>query len=230
MKKVIGLVVACGALVAQSAFAVSAIRISQVYGGGGSALPGPTYNQDYVEIYNSSSFAVNISSWTIEYGSATGSWGSSAGNIFTFPNPTNIPACSYILVALGMPSAGGGPLPITPDFTGTLSMSATTGKVALFNAVNTNLACGSELPGTLQDKLGYGPTSNCPEGTAIAVLSTTTGAVRNTGGAADTDDNSVDFTITMAPVPHNSASGQNPGCVVIGVEPSTWSSVKTLFH
>jgi uncharacterized protein len=229
MKKVIGLVVACGALVAQSAFAVSAIRISQVYGGGGSTSMTATYNQDYVEIYNSSSFAVNISGWTIEYGSATGNWGSSASNIFTFPNPTNIPACSYILVANGTPSTGGAPLPITPDFTGTLTISATDGKVALFNAVNTNLACGSELPGTLVDKVAFG-SGNCPEGTATAVLANNKGAVRNTGGAADTDNNSVDFTVTTAPVPRNSASGLNPGCVVIGVEPSTWSSVKTLFH
>jgi len=229
MKKVMALAVACVALVAQSAFAVSAIRISQAYGGGGSASPGPTYNQDYVEIYNSSSYAVEISNWTIEYGSATGNWGSSSSNIFTFPSPTHIPACSYILVALGTPSAGGGPLPITPDYTGTLAMSATNGKVALFNAVNTNLACGSELAGTLQDKLAYG-TGNCPEGTAIAALSTTTGAVRNTGGAADTDNNAADFTIVTNPVPRNSASPLNPGCVVIGVETSTWSTIKTLFQ
>ena len=229
MKKVIGLVFACAALVASSAFSANQIRVSQVYGGGGSTSMTATYNQDYVEIYNSGGTAVNISGWTIEYGSAAGNWGSNAANIFTFPAATNLPGCSYILVAFGMPSTGGAPLPITPDFTGTLTLSATDGKVALFNAVNTNLACGSELPGTLVDKVAFG-SGNCPEVLATAVLANNKGAVRNTGGAADTDNNSVDFTVTTGPVPHNSASGLNPGCVVIGVEPSTWSSVKTLFH
>lgn len=227
MKKSILMTAAACLLVAQSAFAVSAIRVSQVYSGGGSSNVDATYTTDYVEIYNSSGVAVDISNWTIEYGSATGNWGSSSGNIFTFPADTHIAGCSYILVAMGSAGTGGDPIPVTPDFTGTPNLGAASGKIGLFNAVNTNLACGSELPGTLVDKVAWG-TGNCPEGTATAGLSISTGAVRNGGGAADTDDNSVDFTVTTDPVPHNSASGPNQGCVVIAVEAKTWTHVKSL--
>jgi len=227
MKKAIAIFALC-ALTAQAAFAVSTVRISQVYGGGGATSGMPSYIQDYVEIYNSGGTAVNISGWTIEYGSATGNWGSSALNQFTFPAPTFIAGCSYILVGFSSGTVGPAITP-APDFTGTLTMSGTTGKVALFNALNNNLACGAELAGTLQDKVSYG-TGNCPENTNVATLSTTTGAVRNGGGATDTDNNSTDFTIVTNPVPHNAASGPNPGCVVIGVEAKTWSHVKTLYN
>ncbi|MFM7101043.1 MAG: lamin tail domain-containing protein, partial [Verrucomicrobiota bacterium] len=49
------------------------VRISRVYGGGGSTIS--KYQRDYIEIYNSSCDAVNIGGWALEYGSATGAWG-----------------------------------------------------------------------------------------------------------------------------------------------------------
>jgi hypothetical protein len=70
------------AVCAAPAFAANQVRISQAYGGGGGASG--TYLRDYVEIYNSGVTPVNIGGWTLEYGSATGNWGSSSGNIFTF--------------------------------------------------------------------------------------------------------------------------------------------------
>ena len=228
MKRLVTLL-ALSALCAAPAFAASALRISQVYGGGGSATTGPTYNVDYVEIFNSSSTAINLSGYTIEYGSAAGNWGSSATNIFTFPVGATIQPCAYILVASGTPSAGGGTLGVTPDYTMTIAASATNGKFALFNAVNTNLACGSELVGTLVDKLAYG-TANCAEGTAVAALTTTTGAVRNNGGLVDTDANSLDFTIATAPVPHNAASAINPACTVVPTRKGSWGSLKAIYR
>ena len=217
------------ALCASTSFAANTLRISQVYGGGGSATAGPTYNVDYVEIFNSGNTAINLAGYTIEYGSATGNWGSSATNIFTFPAGATIQPCAYVLVASGTPSAGGGALGLTPDYTTTINASATSGKVALFNAVNTNLACGSELAGTLLDKMAYG-TATCAEGTAVGALTTTTGAVRNNGGLTDTDNNSSDFTVTTAPVPHNAASAINPGCTVVPTRKSTWGTVKSIYR
>ena len=172
-------VLAVLALAAAPSFAANPVRISQVYGGGGGS-GAATYKQDYVEIFNNSGAAINIGGWTIEYGSATGNWGSSAANIFTFPANTLIQPCKYLMVAVGTAGTGGAAFPITPDFTSTVgpSMSGTAGKVAIFNAVNTNLACGSELAGTLVDKVSYG-TGNCPEVTNVGATSITTGAVRN---------------------------------------------------
>jgi hypothetical protein len=162
------------ALCAAPALAANPLRISQVYGGGGASTGSPTYTVDYVEIYNSGNVAVNIGAWAIEYGSNTGNWGSSALNQFTFPVGTIIQPCQYMLVSLGTPGTVGGPLPVTPDFTGTLTMSATSGKVALFNALNNNLACGAELAGTLVDKVGWGTSACCPTPRALCVTATAT--------------------------------------------------------
>jgi hypothetical protein len=217
------------AVCAAPAFAANQVRISQAYGGGGGASG--TYLRDYVEIYNSGVTPVNIGGWTLEYGSATGNWGSSSGNIFTFPLGTIIQPCQYLLLETGTPGTGGAALPVTPDFqtaTTGFSMSATAGKVALFNAVNTNLACGTELPGTLVDKVGYG-TSNCPETTNVGLLSNVQGAVRNAAGATDTDNNVNDFTIVGAPVPRNSSSF-NPACLATPAKGSTWGQVKSIYR
>lgn len=213
---------------AAPALAANQVRISQVYGGGGSTSTSATYNQDYVEIYNSGTTAVNIGGWAIEYGSATGNWGSSAGNQFVFPPGTIIQPCQYILTVHGTPSSGGAAIPVTPDFTGTLTISATTGKVALFNALNNNLACGFELPGTLVDKVSFG-TGNCPEVANAATLSNSSGAVRNNAGATDTDDNSLDFTVVVNPIPRNSASF-NPACLVTPTRSATWGTVKSIYR
>jgi len=202
-----------------------------VYGGGGSTstTPTPAFNQDYVELYNASNTAVNIGGWTIEYASATGSWGSSAANIFTFPAGTLIQPCSYVLVGGAWLATYTG-ASITPDFAGLFAASATGGKFALFNAVNTNLACGLELPGTLVDKLSYGTTTNCAEGTLLGLLSTVTAALRNQGGYVDTDNNLADFTIGT-PAPRTSHSPINLDCgLPVATESESWGSLKSSYR
>lgn len=231
MKKIVTLLLAM-TLCASSAFAANAVRISMVYGGGGGgATTAASYNQDFVELFNASGAAINIGGWTIEYGSATGNWGSSAGNIFTFPANTLIQPCHYLLVALGTVSTN----PVvpnvpSPDFSNTsTNMSGSNGKVALFNAVNSNLACGSELAGTLVDKMAYG-TGNCPEVTATAALSTTTAAVRGGAGLNDTDNNSADFAVVATPAPRSAISAPNTSCLATPNASRTWGAIKTIYR
>ena len=88
------------------------LRISQVYGGGGSATAASTYNKDYVELFNAGSTPINLAGYVLEYGSATGNWGSAAANYFIFPKGAVIQPCSYLLVASTTASAGGGALPV----------------------------------------------------------------------------------------------------------------------
>lgn len=228
MKKIVTTLVAM-AFCATSAFAANSVRISQVYGGGGSTSATATYNVDYVELFNASGAAVNLSGWAIEYGSATGNWGSSAPNQFVFPQGASIAPCSYVLVSFGTPSTGGGPLPVPADFSGTLTISATSGKVALFTTLNANVACGSEAPGTLVDKVSFG-SANCPEGTNVGALTNDSGAVRNGAGLNDTDNNLADFTVVANPVPHNSASPANTACLATPNASRTWGSIKTIYR
>ena len=216
------------AFCATAAQAANQVRISQVYGGGGSSSA-TTFNVDYVEIFNSGPTPVNVGGWTIEYGSNTGNWGSSASNIFTFPADTFIQPCRYILVGCGTPGSGGAPLSPAADFSGGLTISATSGKVALFSAVNTNLACGAEVPGTLVDKVSFG-TANCPEGTNVGALTNVQAAVRNGGGMSDTDSNLADFTVVLNATPRNSQSPANAECLATPAAPSTWGAVKSIYR
>ncbi len=226
-----GLLVASALICVASVSSAAGMKISQVYGGGGSISSTATYNQDYVELFNSSSTPIDIAGWAVEYGSATGNWGSATGNYLVFPvgDPrTIIQPCTYVLVGMAL-ATGGTNLPIPADFTGTTNLSGSNGKVALFNALNANTACGSELAGTLVDKVAYG-TGSCAEGTAVATLSVTTGAVRNGGGTVDANNNSTDFAVVTNPVPRNQSSPPNPGCTATAAEPSTWGKLKSLYR
>ena len=234
MKKATTLVlaVAAGLLLAQSAFAgAQALRISQVYGGGGNT--GAQYNQDFIEIINASATPVDISGWAVEYASAAGSWGTSFlsggvtfNNYVVFPAGTAIQPCSYILIGGAIGAVAAPSLP-TPDFSIPTNLSGTNGNVGLFTQVNPGAACLVVVG--LVDKVAYG-TGACPEGTAAGALSNVTAAVRNNCGLTDTDNNSADFTSSGPPVPHNAASGKSTCCLAVPTLKSTWGVLKTLYR
>ncbi len=51
----------------------TSVVISQVYGGGGNS--GATYKNDFVELYNLGSAAVDLTGWSVQYASSAGtSW------------------------------------------------------------------------------------------------------------------------------------------------------------
>ncbi len=182
----------------------SGVVISQVYGGNGG-----TYSRDYVELFNASSQWVDITGWSIQYASATGT-GAFSGNGVTVLNAVLQPG-EYFLVALGATAATGAALP-TVDFLGSTatSLSGASGKVVLVNT-STGLACnGSATPcsttqtAQIVDLVGYG-TANYFETSAAPVLTTTSALLRAGGGCSDTNVNSADFT-TSAPIPRSSSS------------------------
>ena len=62
------------ALLALLSFAGTAqaqVVISQSYGGGGNS--GATYKNDFIELRNNGTVAVDLSGWSVQYASATGS-------------------------------------------------------------------------------------------------------------------------------------------------------------
>ncbi|WP_247231722.1 lamin tail domain-containing protein [Telluribacter sp. SYSU D00476] len=171
----------------------STVVISQVYGGGGNS--GATYKNDFIELYNPGTAAVDLSGWSVQYASATGtSW-----------QRTNlsgtIPAGGYYLIQQAAGSAGTTDLP-APDAIGTIAMAAASGKVALVKST-TALSGACPTDELIVDLVGFG-SANCFEGTgATPTLSSTIAALRKSNGSVDTDDNRADFE-TGAPNPRNS--------------------------
>ncbi len=174
----------------------TSVVISQVYGGGGNS--GATYTHDFIELYNLGATAVDLSGWTVQYASSSGStW--AATNLTGVIQPGK-----YYLVQEAQGAGGTTALP-TPDATGALAMSGTNGKVALVNST-TLLSGACPTGGSIIDFVGFG-SATCYEGSAATpALSNTTAALRKSDGAQDTDQNGNDFTVG-APNPRNSAFG-----------------------
>jgi spore coat protein U-like protein len=173
--------------------------VSQVYAGGGNS--GATYANDFVELFNRSSSAVNLSGWSVQYAAAGGtSWQVTALAGSLAPG-------HHYLVALASGGATGAALP-TADATGTSNLAASGGKVALVHDTAA-LACGAtagscSAVAVVRDLVGYGPATDY-EGSAAAGLSNTTAATRSSGGCADTDANAADFSADT-PSPRTTSS------------------------
>lgn len=182
-----------------STFGIKAqVVISQVYGGGGNT--GATLTHDFIELYNRGTAAVDISDWSLQYASASGTPGFT--NIHGFASGTIIQPGKYFLVQEGKGSAGTTALP-TPDYipTNALNISGTNGKVALANSTT---AVTGPADATVIDFVGFG-TANQYEGSgAVAALTNITAAIRAGNGATDTNNNSADF-FTGTPNPRNSS-------------------------
>ncbi|GAA0616561.1 endonuclease/exonuclease/phosphatase family protein [Kutzneria viridogrisea] len=198
--------VVAGALLVPTGGAALAVSpdvvISQVYGGGGNS--GAPYTNDFVELYNRGTSSVSLAGWTVQYASA-------GGSSWSRTNLTgSIAPGRYYLVQEGAGAGSGTALP-TPDATGTIAMSATAAKVALVtNGTALTCSTGCATAAGVRDFVGYGSSASSAEGSPTGTLSNTTAAVRNGGGATDTDNNAADFSVT-APTPRNSASGGGGG-------------------
>ena len=170
------------------------IVISQVYGGGGNS--GAVFSNDFIEIFNPGTQAIDLSGYSLQYSSAAGSTWNSLILLSGI-----IPAKKYFLVQLAG-GLNGGFLP-SPDLTSAINLSATSGKVALVNSINP-LSGTCPVTSLIVDFLGYG-TASCSEGQPAGQGSSTVALIRKAGGCTDTDQNSLDF-ISGPPSPKNSAS------------------------
>ncbi|MGH3484264.1 MAG: lamin tail domain-containing protein, partial [Nocardioidaceae bacterium] len=176
-----------------SASAVSTdVVISELYGGGGNT--GATLRNDFIELRNLGTSEVDLTGWSVQYGSATGS------TYQVTPLSGTIEPGGFYLVQEAAGAGGTTNLP-TPDAIGSIAMAATAGKVALVRTA-TALSCGTTCAtaANVHDFVGYGTTANDREGTNAPAPSNTTSVSR---GDTDTDDNGADFT-SGAPSPQGS--------------------------
>lgn len=176
-------------------YAVSdSIVISQIYGGGGNI--GAEYKNDFIELFNRGNTPINLTGWSVQYASASGSiWQVTPLSGVLHPG-------KYYLIQQASGSGGTQHLP-DPDAVGSIAMNATSGKVAL---VNSQTALSGPCPDNIAiiDFVGYG-TANCAEGRPAPSLSNTTAAKRVQNGCQDSDVNLLDFSIA-APAPRNTTS------------------------
>jgi predicted extracellular nuclease len=172
------------------------VVISQVYGGGGNA--GATLRNDFIELFNRSGVAIDITGWSVQYTSATGT-----GTWMVTPLMGSIAPGGYYLVQQAAGAGGTASLP-APDATGVIAMGAGSGKVAL-RTTTTAIVGGCAADTTIVDIVGYGG-STCFEGAGpTAPTANTTAALRKRGGCFDSNDNTADFSVAI-PNPRSSAA------------------------
>ncbi len=199
-----------------AADAGNTVRISQVYGGGGGSTG--YYINDYAELFNSGTTDSDLTGWSLQYGSSTGNFGSSAANDYPFPNGTIIQPGKYLLLQLGAAGSGGITLPTVPDlvYSTGLNMSGSSGKLALVK-IATALGCGAtatpcSLPNVnIEDLVAYGAANNAEGGISVnngVALTSQQGGIRKGAGCQDTDVNNDDFNVVSGAelLPRNSSS------------------------
>jgi hypothetical protein len=216
-------------LITMSGFAQ--VRISAVYGGGGNT--GATYNQDFVVIFNAGTSTVSLSTYSLQYASATGPT-TSPFNWAAVNLTGNIAPGGYYLVAFAIGTNGGIPLPLTADATLTsINLSGTTGKIALVNSLT--LLNGANGPNAcsnanVADVIGYGSAATCSESSPFITTGITTAqCIKRTVDCTDNNNNSTDLSIiavNSAAVLKNSSSAPAP-CTspVITASPTNLSFV-----
>ncbi len=171
--------------------------ISQVFGGGG--LPGATYKNDFIEIFNPTGTSISLAGWSVQYSSAVGvpSWS-------VTPLAGSVGPGRYYLVQEAAGPGGTTNLP-SPDATGTIAMAPNHGMVALVHGT-TALTDDCGAGGAAVDFIGYGGSASCFEGaTYTPNINSGKAAMRVDQGCQDTDENAKDFLI-VTPSPRNTAA------------------------
>jgi uncharacterized protein len=218
MHKLRFLPLAVAALLVVTPFAHAAggsVVVSQVFAGGGNS--GAPYANDFVELLNRSSAAVDITGWSIQYAPATStSWQATTLSGSLQPG-------HYYLVQLASSAAVGASLP-APDATGTTNLANTGGKIALVRD-GTALTCGATAGScsavlSVVDLVGYGGASDYEGSAPAAALSATTALLRVANGCSDTGFNDADFA-TASPAPRTATS---PAASCSGSAPPTSAS------
>ncbi len=166
--------------------APTSVLVNEVYGGGGNS--GATWRSDFVELSNPTDAPIDVTGWTIRYYSASGT---SPSGTPTALSGTIAPMHTYLVKEAD--GAGGTTDLPTPDATGTLTMSASSGRIELLDA-----------SGAVVDLVGYGSASTYEGSGAAPGLTNATSDSRLTP-CTDTDNNVADFA-AGDPSPTNSTA------------------------
>ena len=155
--------------------------VYDIYGGGGNT--GATYKNDYIVLYNKTNQSIDLTGYSLQYGSATGT------TYTVLALSGTISKNNYYLVKLASGGDIGSELPVTANLTGGINMAATSGKIAIVDNLDAITGIDDE---NVIDFVGYGSANEyetSPAATISAILSDKRIAL------VDTDNNGDDFAI-----------------------------------
>lgn len=141
---------------AQENVVSTTIVINEVYGGAGCGAAGcSAFNRDFIELKNISANPVDVTGWSVQYASGTSTNPTWTATVLS---GTIAPGGFYLVgQATGAAGTGVNTVP-NPNASGTIAMSATTGKIALVNN-STAITAGTLCPipnAAIIDFVGYG--------------------------------------------------------------------------
>ncbi|MDT4903495.1 MAG: uncharacterized protein QOH52_1511 [Pseudonocardiales bacterium] len=200
------------------------VVVSEAYGGGGNS--GAPLTNDFIELQNLGSAASSLTGYSVQY--ISGNPGpTTAWTVTTLSG--SAPASGHFLVQEAAGATSPAPLP-TPDSTGTIAMSGTSGTVALVHstaALTCKTATDCAADPNIVDLVGYGP-ALIHEGVGDAPATSNATSTQRAASGADTDNNAADFT-SATPTPVNSGTGpgdpNEPGPLRIhDIQGTSWVS------
>lgn len=178
------------------------VVISEIQVAGGGLTP--SADDEFIELYNPTPDAVDISSWSIQK--------ETTGGAFTrknFVSPAVIPAYGYYLIANNSYDNAAN---VNPDLWHNSFNLATTGTTVFLVRDQTPLTTGEEE--SIVDRVGIGTNALDAEGTPFTPIPPNDQSIERKPGAGDpaggngidTDNNAADFEIRAISEPQNSHS------------------------
>jgi hypothetical protein len=186
---------------------INEVSIDSVAGSGGT-------DDDWVELYNPTDQAINLTGWSIQKTAGTGS------SLVKVPLSGSIPAGGYFLIVRDG-AATAASLVSQADVLASNSFSLSQNNIVYLVSTTTTITNSADL--NIVDFVGFGTVSFF-EGSAAAPAIPETKSIARIPAGEDANQNSVDFQIQDTPTPTNAAasgSGTNDlgGTVLFTVAP-----------
>jgi hypothetical protein len=186
---------------------INEVSIDSIAGSGGT-------DDDWVELYNPTNQAINLTGWSIQKTAGTGS------SLVKVPLTGTIPAEGYFLIVRNG-AATAASLVSKADVLASNSFSLSQNNIIYLVSTSTNIINSTDP--NIIDFVGFG-TASFFEGSAAAPAIPETKSIARIPAGEDTNQNSVDFQVQDRPTPTNataSGSGTNDlgGTVLLTIMP-----------
>ena len=157
----------------------------------------PSYNADFVELYNPTGSAIDLNGLSVHYRSVSGN-----ATVAPYALAGSVGAGGHWLIQMSDPGAVGAALP-TPDSTAlpAFALSGPGGQVYLLNGV-TPITTTGDMAGNpaIVDMVGLSTSTSFE--TAVGPTTNNNNSANRDATGTDTDNNTADFTLA-APSPTN---------------------------